>query len=207
MKIFFALVCLIGCFSLTTNAQQTRHGKSRFQGKPNEQFLQKMNLTEDQKLKAKSINGDYRKQMMDLKKNDAITVKEWKEKRESISKKHRNEMQKILTPEQKNKLISAKNTKKELAVIDAKAKMEKMKIHLGLSNEQSDKLKKERVEIMEKMKSLRENASLTTEQKKSEVKELVKKRKEILNSVLSKDQIEKMKKSKKGHQRRRPSFA
>lgn len=207
MKNFFTLVCLIGCISLTTNAQPTRHGKSRFQGKPNEQFLQKMNLTEDQKLKAKSINGDFRKQMMDLKKNDAITVKEWKEKRESISKKHRQDLQGVLTPEQKSKMNDSRNEKKELAAIDAKAKMEKMKIHLGLSNEQSEKLKKERVEIMEKMKSLRENASLTTEQKKSEVKELVDKRKEILNSVLSKDQIEKMKKSKKGHQRRGPSFA
>lgn len=54
-----------------------------------------------------------------------------------------------------------------------------MKTELGLTDAQSAKIESNRKEMGEKMKTIRENKSLSDEQKKEQMKELMKNRKRI----------------------------
>lgn len=161
--------------------------------------MQKLNLTEDQKAKFKSQRESFHKQMEDLKKNDNITVKEYRSKMENMRKEHRASVDGILTSQQKNQLEKMKTEGKAKAETMGKQRAEKMKTTLGLSNEQAAKMEKNRKEMGEKMKTIRENKSLSDEQKKENIKELMKKQKEDIKSVLTEEQLKKLKEMK--HQR------
>ena len=80
--------------------------------------------------------------------------------------------------------------------------MEKMKTDLGLTDEQSAKLKSDRTAMQEKMKAIREDKSLNDEAKKEQVKELMKKQKEDMRSILTEEQLKKLDEQKQ----KRPSI-
>ena len=157
--------------------------------------MQKLNLTEDQKAKFKSQNETFRKQMEELKKNDNITVKEWKSKAEGLRKEHKNNMAALLTSDQKAQLEKSKAEGKVKHEAMTKERAEKMKTRLGLTDEQSAKMESNRKEMGEKMKVIRENKSLSEEQKREQMKELHKMQKENMKSVLTAEQLKKLKDS------------
>lgn len=161
--------------------------------------LKSLNLSEDQKAKFKALREENRKQREELKKNDNITVKEWKTKMEAQRKEQRAKFQSILTEEQKTQLEKSRQEKKARFKERSKTRMEKMKTELGLSEEQSAKLKANREAMSEKIKSIREDKSLNDESKKEQTKELMKKQKEEMKSILTEEQLKKLKEQK--HQR------
>lgn len=161
--------------------------------------IHQLNLTDDQKEKFKSQREGFRKQMEDLKKNDNITVKEWKNKAESLRKENKETMGRILTSDQKAQLEKMKAEGKVKHEAIAKQRGEKMKTHLGLSDEQSAKLEITRKEMGEKMKSIRENKLFNEEQRKEQMKELMKNQKENMKSILTEEQLKKLKETR--HQR------
>lgn len=161
--------------------------------------MQKLNLTEDQKAKFKSQRENIHKQMEELKKNDNITVKEYRSKMESIRKEHKASTENILTGEQKGQLEKMKAEGKAKAKTMGKERAEKMKANLGLTDEQSAKMESNRKAMGKKMKAIRENKLLSDQQKKENMKELMKKQKENMKSVLTEEQLKKLKEMK--HQR------
>jgi Spy/CpxP family protein refolding chaperone len=167
-----------------------RHGKMHH--RPGGMEFQKLNLTDAQKEQMKVQRESFRKQMDELKKNENITVKEWKTRMENLRKEQKTKMESILTTEQKAQLEKMKTEHKALHEVDAKARLEKMKIHLGLTDDQAAKIEKNRKEMAEKMKAIRENKSLGDEKKREEMKELMKKQKENMKSVLTEEQLKKM---------------
>ena len=78
----------------------------------------------------------------------------------------------MFTPEQKAKLEKIKKDGQARQQEMMKQRAEKMKTHLGLTDEQSAKLDKSRKEMGDKMKAIRENKSLSEEQKRTQIKEL-----------------------------------
>ncbi len=78
-----------------------------------------------------------------------------------------------------------------------------MKADLGLSEEQSAKLKDNREAMAEKIKAIREDKSISDESKKEQVKELMKKQKEEMKSILTEDQLKKLEEQKKQRPTRR----
>ena len=163
-----------------------------------------LNLTEDQKAKFKTLNEENRKQMSELKKNDNITVKEWRSKMEAQRKEHRAKVQGVLTEEQKAQLEksrqerNAKSQERSNTRPDS-YRVEKMKTDLGLSDEQYGKLKSNQEAVEGKMKALRDDKSLNDENKKEQVKELRNKQKEDMKSILTEEQLKKWEEQK--HQR------
>jgi len=155
--------------------------------------FQKLNLTEDQKAQFKTQNESFRKQMEELKKNDNITVKEWREKAESLRKTHKSGLQNILTADQKAQVEKMKAEAKQKHTDMARKKGENMKTRLGLSDDQAAKMEFNRKEMGEKMKVLRENSSLTELQKREQMKELMKKQRESMKSILTEEQLNKLK--------------
>ncbi|HEV7782791.1 MAG TPA: hypothetical protein VGO58_16060 [Chitinophagaceae bacterium] len=155
--------------------------------------MKKLDLTEDQKAKFKTQNESFRQKMGDLKKNENITVKEWKTRAETIRKEHKTGMDNILTSDQKSKLEKMKAEGKAKQEVMNKQRGEKMKAQLGLSDEQTAKMESSRKQTGESMKAIRENKSLSDEQKKEQMKELHKKQKENMKSILTEEQIKKLK--------------
>lgn len=166
------------------------HGKHR---RPPGMDFRQLNLTEAQKTQMKSNREDFRKKMEDLKKNDNITVKEWKSRMESLRKEQKTGMENILTKDQKAQLEKMKSDKKAMGELRMKQGAERMKLRLGLSDEQSARLEKSRKETGERIKAIRENKSLSEEAKREQIRETMKKQQENMKSVLTEEQRKKMK--------------
>ena len=185
----FALVSL--------SAAQAQEKRFRGGGNKDHNLTEKLNLSEEQKVKAKKLNEEYRKNMMDLRKKDDIPVKEWRSRREELNKKHRDDFRGLLSKEQRDQMEKMRTEKRTMSESNANARMEKMKSNLGLTNDQVEKLKKQRSETSEKMKAIRENKSLDETRKREEMKGLMNKRKENMRSILTEDQMKKMQEMKK----------
>lgn len=158
-----------------------------------------LNLTEDQKAKFKTSNETFRQQMAELKKNDNITVKEWREKMEGLRKAHQDEVKNILTPAQKEQM---KDRRKEMQSRqqDMQKKMaDRMKTNLNLTAEQSAKMEANHKAMATEMKNIRENKALTEQQKREKMMELHKKQKETLKSILTEEQLQKLKEKRQDH--------
>ncbi len=161
--------------------------------------MKALNLTEEQKAQFKTQRETFRKQLEELKKNDGITVKESRMKMEALRKENKEKTEKILTKEQKAKLENIKTEGRAKHEAMGKERGTRMKTELGLSDEQAAKLEKSRASVAADMKAIRENKSLTDEQKREQMKELGKKQKENMKSVLTEEQLKKLKES--GHKR------
>jgi hypothetical protein len=171
--------------------------------------MKQINLTDAQKEQFKIQKESFRKQMEELKKNDNITVKEWKGKAEALRKQHKEQTQSILTKEQKSQLEKMKVERKAKNEAMGKQRAEKMKTTLGLTEEQSAKMQTNRLKMGEKMKAIRENTSLSDEQKRENMKQLHKEQKEFMKSILTQEQLNKMKENKHhkpGGERRKPEM-
>ena len=166
-------------------------------------MAEKIKLSDEQKQKARTLNEDYRKKMDELRKKDDILVKDWKNQMTELNKKHREDMSALLSQEQKAQIEKMKVERKKIAEINGNARMEKMKIHLDLSNDQMEKMKKQRGETLEKMKSIRENKSLDMMKKREEMKTLMQERNENMKSILNEEQMKKMKEIRKTTPRKR----
>jgi hypothetical protein len=75
---------------------------------------------------------------------------------------------------------------------------DKMKSTLGLTDEQSKKLKESQAGFQDKIKSIRENQSLSEDQKREQVRAIAKEQHEQLKSVLTPEQLQKMKGGRRG---------
>ncbi len=193
-------------FAFNANAQEIPERKSdhphmmhhKQKGGPDHRMAMKeLNLTDAQKEQFKTEKDAFRKKMEAHKKNENITVKEWKAKRESLVKEHKAKMESVFTPEQKAKLEKIKKDGQVKHQEMMKQRAEKMKTHLGLTDEQSAKLEKSRKEMGDKMKVIRENKALTEEQKREQMRELGKMQKENMKSILTEEQLKKMKEGKR----------
>jgi len=158
--------------------------------------MEQLNLTQEQKNQFKAQREDFKKQMEELKKNDGITVKEQREKMETLRKENKAKTESILTADQKARLEKMKTDAKTKRESMHKKRGERMKDRLGLTDEQSVKLKKSRGENMQKMKVIRENKDLNDEQKKEQLKALHEKQKENMKTILTEEQLKKLNEQK-----------
>ncbi len=170
-----------------------RGGVGRREGRGDGQGMAyRVHFSDQQKQQLKDINKNYRQQLSDLNKNLDITVREQRAKMGAIRKDHMAQVQALYTPEQKAEIQKMKDRRAEMARVDAKARAEKMKVRLGLSDDQAKKLADLRTSTFAKMKELHSNQSLTPEQKRDQMKTLVQNQREQLKQVLTPDQLKQM---------------
>ncbi|MDB5210438.1 MAG: hypothetical protein JWQ30_1265 [Sediminibacterium sp.] len=157
-----------------------------------------VNLSDEQKTKAKELNEGYQKQFAELRKNTSMTVGDYRAKTAALKKEQHEKFQALLTPEQKTQMASQrKNAQQRMK--DGQAKhFDKMKTQLGLSDEQSKKLKESQAGFQDKIKSIRENKELSEDQKREQVRAISKQHHEQLKSVLTPEQLQKMKGGRRG---------
>jgi hypothetical protein len=193
MKKIIVTVFALAVATLATQAQDkpdVKHDRSK--GRHHQEYFQKLNLSEDQKAKFKTLNEDFRTQMQDLKKQDNLTVKDQKEKMKSLREDHKSKVQGVLTTEQKDQMKKLREEHKAKRESQGADRMEKMKSRLNLSDDQVTKMKAQRTEMSSKFKAIRENKSLSDEQRKEQMKELKKQQKESMKSILTEEQMKKL---------------
>ncbi len=170
------------------SAKTYMHHKSKdgMHKRHSDMMMKDLNLTDAQKQQAKDLNAGYKKQITDLK-NSNLSADDYKTKRQSIEKDRKAKFESILTSEQKDKIARSKKDRSE--------KMEmiggKMKTDLNLTDAQVSKMQEQKNNSMSQAKAIKENNSLTEEQKKEQLMKLRKTSKENMNNILTAEQLKK----------------
>jgi len=89
---------------LPATQAQTFPGKKRPMQRGQHFLWRQQLLSEEQQKKYRSLQQNYRKNLMELQKKDDITVKEWRNRMEELQQKHREELRSLFTPQQKERM-------------------------------------------------------------------------------------------------------
>lgn len=193
------LIPIIAIFALTVTATaQDKMGKKGHHQKHQKGMMAKqLNLTDVQKNQAKTINEDSRKKMQDLNKNESLTVKEMRDRKAAIKKERKTKMDGLLTADQKTKRTQI-NAEQKVKKEERYAKhIDKMKTNLNLSDAQVTKLKAQRSGLQEKAEKIKNNESLSREQKKEQMMALKSEAKDQHKKIFTPEQLKKREEMKK----------
>jgi Spy/CpxP family protein refolding chaperone len=155
------------------------------------EIMHKLNLTEQQRTQLKTINEQAKAKMQDLKKDGNISMNDFKARREAIMKDRKDQTMAILTPEQKTQLEALKSQKQEGNAAFQTKRMDKLKGELNLSQDQVGKLKAKNEEFKQRLDAIRNDNTLTPEQKKTKLQALREERKAYMESTLTPEQKKK----------------
>ena len=193
------LIPLIAIFALTVTANaQGKMGKRGHHGQHQKGMMaNQLNFSDDQKKQAAVINEDFRKQMQDLNKQENITVKEMRSRKSAILKDKKARMDGLLTAEQKTKMADMKAAKKLKNEERSAQRMAKMKTNLGLTDAQVSQLQAQRSDMQAKSEKIRNNESLSMEQKKAQMMALKAEIKEQHNKIFTPEQLKKKEEMRK----------
>jgi len=158
-----------------------------------------LHLTDAQKQQMKTINEGYHQQLAALQANDKLSLGDYKTQLAALRKSHKAQVQGVFTDDQKKQMAAFKTKRQENMRVMGAAHMEKMKIELGLSDDQVAKIKTQQEQLRTKVKALHENSDLLPEQKKEQMKSLFAQQKDQLKSVLTADQATKLDSLQKQH--------
>jgi Spy/CpxP family protein refolding chaperone len=200
MKTIVTGIVALTAFIFSASAQQP--GKM-MQHKHHNQMgmmMKGINFSDAQKAQLKANRESSKQQMMELNKNDNITVKEFRARKEAIHKSQKEQMDKLLTPEQKNQLAQNKMELQKKHEINAAKRMDKMKTNLNLSDDQMNQLKANRDASQAKIKSIKENNQLSQTEKKAQLMALKEAQKKNIQQVLTPEQMSKMEEIRNSHQ-------
>ncbi|MEP7164811.1 MAG: hypothetical protein ABI741_08955 [Ferruginibacter sp.] len=176
-------------------------GKHQGHKQHSKEMMKGITLSDAQKAQMKASHEEFRSKMEALKKQDNITVGEMKTKRNALLKEQKLKTGNILTPDQKAQMAQNKANMQAQRKEMHEKRAKEMQVKLGLSDDQAAKLKVQNEATHAQMKAIKENGSLTSEDKKQQLKAIRDASKEQRKNLLTADQLKKleeMKQSKKG---------
>ena len=193
------LIPLIAIFALTaTVSAQDKMSKKGHHNKHQKGMMAKqLNFTDAQKAQVKTINEDSRKKMQELNKNEGITVKEQRDRKAAILKERKTKMDGLLTAEQKTKMTQLRAEHKAKKEAGYAKRLDKMKTNLNLTDEQVTKLKAQQAANRAKAEQIKNNESLSREQKKEQMMALKTQAKDQHNKIFTPEQLKKKEEMKK----------
>jgi hypothetical protein len=149
---------------------------------------QHIHYTPEQRQQAMAINKDYRQKTQDLFKQDNITLKQYKASLLALQKEKKDKLAALLTPQQKDEIAARRKNRDENMQVRAAAHLERLKLHLNLSDDQVAKLKAGQENLRNEFKAIHEADNLLPQQKMEQLKALMAKRNDTYKSVLTPDQ-------------------
>jgi len=201
-KIALSIVALLTLsFSLMAQPKMDKKGdkpQSHKRGFDKMKGFKGIDLSDAQKAQLKEQNDAIKKQMDALNANDKITMGEYRKQKAALDAKRKQNFENILTAEQKAKMAESKVQMQKKHEQKAEAHINKLKEKLSLTDAQVAQLKANNDAIAAKSKAIRENKTLSEEQKKQQMKAVMADRKASLEKVLTAEQLEKMKSFKGG---------
>lgn len=200
MKRIAMTLLVVAAFTASASAQEKRHIKGHQHHKHQHHMMAKqLNFSADQQKQAKLYHEESRKKMQELNKNENITVKEFRDRKAAIHKEQQSKMQALMTPEQKAKMQQLKADRQKHKEEHFARHMDKMKSQLSLSDAQVDQMKSQREATQLKVRGIRDNQSLSREEKRSQLMALKEQAKDQRKKILSPDQLKKMEEMKQKH--------
>lgn len=212
MKKILSATLLIAALALSATAQVQRHGKfgqgdrmgNMHKGEGMKKMAKDLNFSDAQKQQMQTIHKDSRTKLEALRAEKNITVGEMESRRKAILDEQKTKMDAVLTSDQKAKLEQRKadmDKKRQEMQVKRQGRMKK---ELNLSNEQAEKIKALNEKSRNEMKAIRENTSLTQEEKKAKAKAIKEATKAERLSILTTEQktkLEQMRSQQKGKNR------
>jgi len=190
---------------------QSKQDTARHHHKDGREMMAKqLNLTADQQAKLKTIHENERKEMEALK-TKSLTADQFKTQRKDLHKKYQGQVQEVLTPAQKaqmetfmaeRKQNGGKKGQWQKGGNDMTKRGGEFQKELNLTQTQKDQLSKMRSEVKSQVQSIRNDQSLTQDQKKEKMHSLKKEEQQKFKSVLTKEQLDKLESMKKEHKDR-----
>jgi Spy/CpxP family protein refolding chaperone len=193
-KILVVMMALTG-FVFGANAQNISKMKTHHHH--SSMMLKELNLSSAQKEQMKANHESYKKQMMEFNKNENITVKESRDRKEALHKEQKEKMMSLLTVDQKNKLVQLKKDMEAKHEMEAAKRLDKMKTNLNLSDDQVAKINAARQATHAQSKAIKENDQLSRTEKKEQLIALKEQNKNSFKSILTPEQISKLEEMKK----------
>jgi len=185
---------------------QSKKDTARHHHRDGRQMMMKqLNLTTDQQAKLKAIRENQHKEMETLK-TKSLTADQFKTQRKDLHKKYQEQMQSVLNPAQKAQMEKFKAEKKQNHAKKGQWKKDGKGVtkrggdfqkELNLTQAQKDQLSKMKTDTKGQMETIRNDQSLTQDQKKEKIHYLKKDKQEKFKSVLTKEQLEKLETAKK----------
>jgi hypothetical protein len=201
MKKLVVLTLALSTILFTANAQHKREQKMGGKKQHHAQLAKQLNLSDEQKKQAQANKVALKQKMKELNKNESITVKEQRDRKDALRKEQKAKMQALLTPEQKTKMAELKATKMAKKEEKFAKALEKMKSKINLSDAQVMQLKSQRERIKANAKEIKDNESLSRTQRKEQLMALKAESKTQKSNIFTADQIkqlDEMKKNKMG---------
>jgi Spy/CpxP family protein refolding chaperone len=191
----------------SANADRGKGHKKGHQkeGKMRGHAYDKLDLSADQKAKMQSLHEQQRKEMEAIRSNRSLSAEQTRTQRMELHQKYRAQYEAILTPEQRlkaQKMLEERKTTGQYARGEGKgwnkgAGRTGHMQHMDLNQDQQQKMKQLNADFKAKADEIRNNQSLTQDQKKTRLSELQASKKEQMRSILTKEQVEKMEQKKK----------
>ena len=194
MKKILVVMIALG-FVYSANAQNI--SKMKTHHLHNEMMLKELNLSPAQKEQMKASQESYKKQLMELNKNENITVKESRDRKEALNKEQKEKIMSLLTADQKNKLVQLKKDREAKHEMEAAKRLDKMKTNLNLSDDQMAKINAARQATHTQLKAIKENDQLSRTQKREQFIALKEQNKNSFKSILTPEQFGKLEEMKK----------
>ena len=205
MKKIIVVMIALASFVFSANAQHISKMKTHQHHHSDAMMLKELNLSTAQKEQMKANHESYKNQLMELNKNEKITVKESRDRKEVLHKEQKEKMMNLLTEDQKNKLVQLKKDREAKHEMEAAKRLDKMKTNLNLSDDQVAKINAARQATHAQLKAIKENDQFSRTQKKEQLIALKEQNKNSFKSILTPEQIgklEEMKKNKMGKRNR-----
>lgn len=183
------------------NAQQKHQRKQKMH--KNGQHFKNLNLSETQKQAMKANRNDFQQKNNALKNQPGITLNEYQTEKARLEKERREKMQSILTPEQKDQISQREKDKKAKMEQRQKVKSDRMAKNLSLTTDQVSKMNSQRELTRQQMMALKNNESLSMEQKRAEANRIKKESKEKRDAILTQEQLQKWQTQKQNRNTRK----
>jgi len=206
MKSLVITLLAVSALIFSASAQEKRemkpsHKPGMMQKHHGIMMAKELNFTDAQKQQAKKDHEEFKQKMQELNKNESITVKEMRDRKEALMKEQKTKMNALLTPEQKTKMAQLKADQKVKREAHFAKHLDKMKTELALSDVQVAQLRSQREAMQAQLKAIKENESLSREQRKEQLVSLKEQAKEQHKKIFTPEQQKKMEEMKKkpGH--------
>jgi Spy/CpxP family protein refolding chaperone len=147
-----------------------------------------LRFTPEQRTQLMSINKEYRQKRADLYKQDNLTLKQYKASLLALEKEKKARVQGIFTQQQKDEVAANRKKREENHLVREAAYMERLKLHLNLTDDQIAKIKTANEGMRAQAKAIHENDNLLPDEKREQMQTLMSKRNENFKTILTPDQ-------------------
>jgi Spy/CpxP family protein refolding chaperone len=192
-KMIFGLAALL-MVTCTFAQPSANHHKGQHPGMERKSGMsyRNLNLTDAQKQQVKTINENFHQQMQTLNSKENITVKEQRIQKANLAKSHKEQLQAVLTPDQKQQLADQKAEMQKNRLAMEEKRLETLKSNLALTDAQVATIKSKQQSKHAKIEAIMKDDKIDQAEKKQQLITLRKEMKTELDKVLTPEQKTKL---------------